>query len=279
MRKLYPLFPIANILATAGGPALDIRGLTRFLDFTFASRNIAGTSPTLTSKLQTSPNAVSGYGFSGTTTPSNNVIQSAGITRQAITWTQSGAKSLYQIQLMLKTNGTIAAGKKVLVDIFANSGGAPTGSSLGQAIIDIDSQVTTAYDLVTGTFLTPVDVADATIYHAQISADYTASDTNMVTVQGGTVASGGNQSTYTPSSWTAVGTVSLLAQFHNLVFTDVSGGGFTQQTTALSTARQTLTFSQENLGAAFVRAHHTIGGTSSPSFYTAVDVVGEARLN
>ena len=268
---------ITNVLATGAiSAALDIRGLSRFIDFILCSKNIAGTAPTLTVKLQSTGVPVNGYGFAGVTTPADNKIQSAGITRQDAAWTQSGATSLHQIQLMLKTNGTIAAGSKVQVDIYADSAGAPTGSSLGTAIIDTDSQITSSYGLVTGLFAIPVDVADATKYHAVATANYTASDTNNVTWQSGTVASGGNQSTYTPSSWTAVFTVSLLVQLLTTVYTDIAGGAFTQQVTALSLARQVITLPAENLGA-FVRAYGTIGGSASPSFYTDIDAVAENR--
>lgn len=262
------------INATGGTASLDIRGLLRFLDVTLLALKTTGTNPTLAAKLQSSPPAVPGYGFSGTTTPGDNLIQSAGITKQDAAWTQSGAGSISSVKLMLKKIGTIAASQTVSVDIFADSAGAPTGSSLGTATIDIDSLITTAYDLVEAKFLTPVDVADATKYHLVATASYTASNSNCVEWQSGTVASGGNQSTFTPSAWTAVGTVSLLVQHMVHVYADVTGGGFTGLTTV--TGRQTLTFPEETLQA-HIRLYCTIGGTSTPAYFVAAEVTAENR--
>lgn len=276
MRNTNNLQPTTAISATGGGQTLDIRGMTRFLDVVHKAKSSAGTNPTLAAKLQSSPPGVLGYNFAGVTTPSDNKVQSAGITKQDMAWTQSGAGSIHRIYLSLKKNGTIASGKLVSVDIFADSAGAPTGSSLGTATIDIDSLITTSYDLVLATFTTPVDVADATVYHAVITANYTASDTNNVTVQGGTVASAGNQSTYTPSSWTAVTTVSLLGQVYTHVYTDVTNGGFTGLTSVVG--RQVLPFAAENLQA-YIRMYYTIGGTSSPVFYASAEAVAENRLS
>lgn len=276
MRKNYSLQPVTAIAATGGGQSLDIRGLTRSLDVTLLALKSAGTNPTLAAKLQSSPPSVLGYSWGGVTTPSDNKIQTTGITKQDAAWTQSGAASISSVRLMLKKNGAIAAGKLVSVDIFADSAGAPTGSSLGTATIDIDSLVTTNYDLVLATFAIPVDVADATVYHLVLSANYTASDTVNVTWQGSTVASGGNQSTLTSVTWTAVPTVSLLLQMNHHVYTDVTSGGFTGLTTV--TGRQTLTFVAENLQA-HIRMYFTIGGTSSPVFYTSAEVSAESRTS
>lgn len=279
MRKAVSLVAVGNILATGALSTLDIRPYTRFADFLLLSKNIAGTSPTLDVKLQSSPPPVKNL-VVGAVGATDNKLKTGATTNNKVgaVFTKSGTNSLATVDLMLKKLGTIAASQTVLVEVYADSAGAPTGSALATATLQIDTDIGTSYDYVRATFTKPVDLTDATVYHIVLTPSYTASSSNCVSWRSLTVASAGNLETFNNTTWTATTTEALELNTEVHVYTDITGGAFTQQVTALSSARQAITLPAETLGA-FVRAYATIGGSASPSFYTTVECITEARLS
>lgn len=269
---------MAAITATGGLADIDIGNFTRTMALGFAAKSSAGTNPTLDLKWQNSAPAVAGYSFSTAGASDNKLKAGASTTvKLGAFWTQSGAKSLKSGLLMLTKIGTITAGKKVTVEVYADTTGAPSGSALASTTIDIDTAITTDYLWVPFTFTTPLDVADATVYHLVLSADYTASASNCVEWRNATVASGGNFETYDATNWTATGTKSFEVILQQYTFTDIAGGTTTQVTTTAS--RQEVAFAADTPVSRIVRPYCTIGGTSTPTFYTVCYVNAENRTS
>lgn len=262
-----------SITATGGGNDLDIAGLTGKARFTLTSLNTAGTSPTLACKLQHSIGATQGVAFLTAGATDNKLREGATTTvKLSQKFTQSGARQIKSVSLMLKKIGTLAAGKLLTLDINTNNAGVPSATSLGtSATVSIDDIVGTSYASATFTFAKPVDVADATIYHFVLSGDYTASGTNCVVWRSLTVASGGGQSTFDDTTWTAVATQDFEVYAYQYNFADVTGGGFAALSTAGTASVQTLELNVNSLRA-IARLYSTIGGTSNPAWTTAAVV-------
>lgn len=280
MRKIINLAAIQAIAATGPLPDLDIGGYKRFASFSQTSLNTAGSSPTLATKLQQADPAVVGYSFTTAGATDNTLKAGASTTvKQGAKFTQSGARSIKSIDLRLKKIGAIAAAQTVSVDIFADSAGAPTGSSLGTAKIDIDSQIGIAYALVRAIFATTIDLADATVYHVVLSASYTASAVNAVSWRSATVGSAGNFETFDgTSTWTATATSSFEILLNQHTYTDITGGAFTGLTTGAGF--QTLDFAIEGSGLKkHIRPYCTIGGTGSPNYYAGVLAALESQTS
>ena len=273
MRKSFVLLPLAKISASANLGDFDTSVLSGFADFELTAKNDAGTNPTLDLKLQHSDPLARGYSYltEGETETKLKTSASTNV-KIAATFTQSGAASIKKVALKLKKIGTLAAGKKVTVEVFDDSTGAP-GNSLGSTTIDIDSEITTSFSTVTATFATPIDVAKATTYHVVLSADYTASSTNCVVVRSRDVASNGTLQTFDGTNWTSDTTEIVEISVEQFVFSDITGAAFTQVT---GYSRQTKTFCAEAIKR-HIRPVATIGGTDSPAFYVGVDVVALAR--
>lgn len=243
--------------------------------FTLHAVNEAGSSPTLDIKLQEGDRSA-GQAYAD---PSSNVADAKlreGATTNvelAAKFTQSGAADIKKVSLMLKTNGTIAAGKKLTVEIHADSSSVPSGTALvTSATVDIDTEVTSSYTKVTFTFATALALSDATDYWIVLTGDYTASATNNVTWKSeSSLTSGGNSASEDGTTWTADADDSRVFDTETIVFTDVSSGAFTQVTDAAA-AFQTLTLSVDGMKQ-HVRPHITITGTSTPAFFAAVTAV------
>jgi hypothetical protein len=263
----------ASFTATGGLPDLNVAEYTRKARFTLFSLNTAGSSPTYAAKLQASAPAALGFNYI-TAGSTDNILKAGASTTVKLdaAFTQSGAASLKTVTVMLKKIGTIAASQTVTVGIYTDSTGAPSATLLGSATIDIDSQVGTSYAPVTATLSTPVDVADATVYHIVLSASYTASASNAVEWRSNTVASGGNQSTYNGSAWSAVSTQSFEVYAWQYAFSDVTGGAFSGLTTGGSI--QTIELNIDDYPAVF-RIYGTIGGTSSPAYDLGASFSGQ----
>jgi len=252
--------------AQDGGHAdIDVSQYTRQAKFLLHAKSDAGTNPTLDVTLQTSPGLARGYhqGVSGTT---DNKLLSASTTANALaaTFTADGDVSIKYVGLMLKKNGTIDAGKKLTLTVKDDDGGDPD-SSLGTATVDIDTEVGTEYGSVVFTFDTPIDLTDEAVYHLELTADYTASETNNVTWRSNTVAEGGNLIQLDDSTWTADDTEDLEVYVDQYEFEDVHE--FTQVETTASMQEHEVSIN--NLGAV-VRAVTKVGGTSVPAYYMSL---------
>jgi len=293
MRKATLVSTLAAVAASAGQGCADLRNIGRICDFLVISQNTAGTNPTMTPKLQSSPPPVAGpfnsaVGatvtslFTGATT--NNKLDTS------FTAPASGALSLYQVQKMLQYIGAFAPGAAtVQLDIFADSAGSPTGSSLGASTpIDIGTGIPTAFNYVTFTWPKPLDLTASTVYHIVMSATYSASAVNCVQERSLTVASGGNQQTFNNTTWTPVATQAEEYNTSFLLFTDFPANfaignpmqAYVQQTGALSISRQVISCPlNSGLVNEFIRLYCTIGGTASPSFNVACECIGDGDYN
>lgn len=269
--------PLQSVLATGGLDDVSVSNYTRTGTFSLLVKNKAGTTPTLDVKLQQAGLPVVGQNYTTAGTTTNKLRAGATTTvKLGAKFTQSGAKSIKYVDLWLKKAGTLAASQTLTLDINTNNSGVPSATSLGtSATVDIDSVVTTSYAWVRFTFAKAVDLADATIYHMVLSGSYTASTSNYVDWNSNTVASLGNSSTFDNTNWTAVATESFNFIAQETTFTDITGGAYTQVTTAAS--HQTKNFELETTVSGLVRPYVTIGGTSSPEFFVAVLCNAEPR--
>lgn len=273
MRNAINLLSVKKITATGGLPDTTVGNYGRFGTIRLKAANDAGTNPTLDIKVQSSDPAVTGYNYlTAGTTETKLKTGASTLVKHALTFTQTGARSIKTASFVMKKIGSIAAGKKVTIEVQSDSAGAPSGSVLGSATIDIDTAVGTAFAYVKATFETPVDVANSTKYHLVVSADYDASSDNCVVLRSATVSSGGTQQTY-GSSWTAVTTQSYEAFVEQCQFTDLAT--FTQVT---GTSNQEANVSMEATDA-ILRAYATIGGTNTPAFYVSLDLIAETRYS
>ena len=219
------VLPLAVRGATYGGPDFD---MSHYLGPAKAilAAEAQGSDITLNVKFQASdPAALGGsYNETGDTDKALNK-ETSGKTKIAVQFTQSGARSIKRVALRLKKTGTIASDKLLTLTIETDSSGAPSGTALGTATI-LANSVGAAYDWYDFVFTAPVDVANSTVYHLVLTSNYTASDTNYISWQGLTVASGGNAEDFT--AWADIATLSLLYRVFQYNFADVSGAAFTE---------------------------------------------------
>lgn len=219
------VLPLAVRGATYGGPDFD---MSHYLGPAKAilAAEAQGSDVTLNVKFQASdPAALGGsYNETGDTDKALNK-ETSGKTKIAVQFTQSGARSIKRVALRLKKTGTIASDKLLTLTIETDSSGAPSGTALGTATI-LANSVGATYDWYDFVFTAPVDVANSTVYHLVLTSNYTASDTNYISWQGLTVASGGNAEDYT--SWTDITTLNLLYRIFQYNFADIPGAAFTE---------------------------------------------------
>jgi len=219
------VLPLAVRAATYKGPEFD---MSHYLGPAKAilAAEAQGSGVTLNVKFQASDPAALGsnYNETGDTDKPLNKVTS-GKTKVAVQFTQSGARSVKRVALKLKKAGTIASDKILTLTIETDSSGAPSGTALGTATI-LANSVGAAYDWYDFVFTAPVDVANSTVYHLVLTSNYTASDSNYISWQGLTVASGGNAEDYT--AWADIATLSLLYRVFQYNFADVSGAAFTE---------------------------------------------------
>lgn len=219
------VLPLAVRSATYTGPDFD---MSHYLGHAKAilAAEAQGSGITLNVKFQASdPAALGGnYNEKGDTDKALNK-ETSGKTKIAVQFTQSGARSIKRVALRLKKTGTIASDKLLTLTIETDSSGKPSDTALGTATILANSVGATDdwYDFV---FTAPVDVANSTVYHLVLTSNYTASDTNYISWQGLTVASGGNAEDYTP--WADITTLSLLYRIFQYNFADIPGAAFTE---------------------------------------------------
>lgn len=151
----------------------------------------------------------------------------------AASFTNAGvARSVKKVGLCLKQDGTIAAGKKLTVGIYADSTGDPgsiVGAAAGTVLV---SDVPVEFGIVEFTFATPVELAADTLYHIVLEGDYDVSSTNYVAWRSLTGASGGNENIY-DSAWGGnVATETLEFYIEGYAFADVSGKTMTAMVAA-----------------------------------------------
>jgi hypothetical protein len=282
MRQLFAgnslglLFKPAVRTASAGGPDCDL-GLVA--DEVMAILNCAaasvGTNPTADVKLQSStPPAVGNLNNPGTGTvdiPLRNGTDDN--IKLAYAWTQSGARQIKNVYLMLKRVGTIAPGKTVKVGIFTDNAGDPSVTQVGaySASVAADA-LSTTYAWVKFTFDTPIDVAGATKYWIQLEGDYDVSAVNQVAWRVRTVATGGLLDIFDATWGGAVTTQKAAVYIEQYDFQDVPAGVFAQVTSA-SDSLQSLIVDSDQIGR-FLRAYFAIGGSSNPSFTFGASVLG-----
>jgi len=266
----------ASITATGGGVDVDASGLTGEARLSLLALNTAGTNPTLAVKLQGSaPWAV---GAVYTTTGTNDIVLRNNTNdniRLAAKWTQSGARQIKRVGLMLKKNGTITSGKIVTLELQTNSTADPSGTAVGASVSVQTDAIGTAYDWVVFEFPKPIDVADSTVYWLVLTGDYDVSSTNNITWRTTTVASGGNANVY-DSAWSAVATNSREFYLHEYNFADVSGATYSTLSTAGNATVQTLSRYAPSLPPV-LRLYFTVGGTSNPAFTVGAVLNAERR--
>jgi len=224
------VLPLAVRGATYTGPDFD---MSHYLGHAKAilAAEAQGSGITLNVKFQASDPAALGGNYNETgdaaaqTDKALNKVTS-GKTKIAVQFTQSGARSIKRVALRLKKTDTIASDKLLTLTIETDSSGAPSGTALGTATI-LANSVGAKYDWYDFVFTAPVDVANSTVYHLVLTSNYTASDTNYISWQGLTVASGGNAEDFTPS-WTDITTLNLLYRIFQYNFADIPGAAFTE---------------------------------------------------
>ncbi len=278
--KILSLFDLQQVTATGGGPELDLSGYAKNVKFAFAGVNTAGSTPTLAAKLQASAGLARGLEQSTAGSTDNKLKTGASTAvNLGLKFTQSGARSVKRVALQLKKIGTLASGKKLTLTIQTDSTGAPSGTAVTNGTsntVDIDTAVGTSYGWVVFTFAKPVDLADATVYHLCLSADYTASSSNCVEWRSLTVASGGTFETWNGTdTWTPTTTESLEAYVDQYNFADVTSGAFTGLTTAATKAPEEKNLDLRTIGNPILRLYNTIGGTSNPAYYAGCTLVAQ----
>lgn len=219
-----------------------------------------GSGITATVKLQSSPDLAIGTIYQPATAGANNIALRHGAAdnvKLAAKFTQSGARSIKEIVLPLRSIGTISSGD-IWLTIEGDSSG-PNGSAAGTSVKVAASTVGTTYAGVKFTFTTPVELTDTTVYHIVLQGDYTASASNQIQWRTATVASGGNSFVY-DSSWVAVATNSHEYNSYQYAFTDVSGAAFTAVANVASL--QQLRVNLSEIGGT-VRAVNTVAGGSA----------------
>lgn len=266
MSLINIMLPV-EVTATGPQQPVDISAASRVLDFILSSKSNNGSSPTLTTKLQSS--AAPAVGASYTTVGAGEIVLRNGSNdniKLGAKFTQSGAKTLAHALLRLKRNGALASGTLTL-ELYADSSG-PTGSALASATLDLSKVSTSDYENYLFTFAATYELVNSTVYWLVLTGDYTESATDNITWrQKASVGGAAGNSSIFDSSWTADTDKSFEFEVWQYDFADVSGGGFTQVATTGSL--QVISKWAEDF-APWVRAYNTIGGTSTPKFHTSV---------
>ena len=265
---IVSLLPHQAISASGTGPDIDASNAILSGQAALTTLNTTGTAPTLDVKAQHSAPRTLDYSYQTAGSTDNKVKAGASTTVQvANVFTKSGAGSIKEAVLQLKKIGTIAASQTLTLSVYSDSTGSP-GSLLGASdTVAIDTAVGVGYAPVAFNFSTPVDLADATVYHLVLSGSYTASSSNCVCWRSKTVASGGTLITWNGSdTWTATTTEILECYTKVLSFSDISGFAFTEATTGA--ALSTVSFVAPSV-LKHLRLKWTIGGTVGPAYYAS----------
>jgi hypothetical protein len=233
-----------------------------------------GSGVTNTVKIQASDLAA-GAAYSSAAGADLDLLKSTGSkTKLGVKFTQSGARQIKSVTLLLKKTGTIASDKVLTVTIQGHSSTVPDGTPIGTAGTVLANTIDTAYQPVKFTFDTPVTVADSTVYWICIEGNYSASDSNFISWSTETVVSGGTAATYAPSSWTALTTSKPQFTSQQYNFTDVTGGAFSAVGNTAETA--TLALNLDAVGSG-IRAVSTVAGGSSTGALSLILLASEPQ--
>jgi hypothetical protein len=279
-----------DITATGSGQDLSVQGFSGFGSINFQAYNKAGTSPTLTVVLQHSLPVANFVSQNPSGTLAGLAINGSASTNhaQAVGLLTTAAVTVKSVTVPLQQNSSVSQTATITCTLYADSSG-PTGSALATSQTVLVSAIPTAYGNVTFTFTTPYDLSASTQYWFVFTASYSASTTAMVNIWSATVASGGNVSTETTSTWAnnallmtplQVGTYSFSTfQTYQIAtpggaraLTNLSLGSFTTGTFGPGCEVATPFYPQDTLGV--IRALFTLGGTSSPEYLISASVAG-----
>lgn len=277
--------PPASITATGNGPDAVVAGLKGLARAILEALNTAGTAPTLAIQLQgtkTPPQVgLSQQGAASTTVGLK--LASTNVNLSTIYTTGATATSLKSVWYYLGTTGSPSGSATITCAVQSDSTGSPSGTVLATAGTVLVSSIAAGGGWVEFVFATPLDLAASTAYHLVLSASYTASGSNYVTVAVTTVASGGTFETDTSGTWTEVTTQSALVFTQEYpAFTNFTGGpqsgAFTSLSGANQSAVETVDFNGPDLPYA-MRASYTIGGSSSPAYTLAIAISGTPAVS
>jgi hypothetical protein len=260
------LLPGSIADANENGQAdIDLSSLKGTAAFVLTAKSIAGTTPTAAVKLQSSPPPATGAAMR-TGTTAGVVLRSGTDTAiklgASFTTPAAYVPTVKAVMLPLKKHATLLAGT-LTVTISTDSSG--PSAVLATGTLDA-ANLTASFTGQTVTFAKGAQLAASTKYWVTLEGDYTVDATANVTWLTTTVSSGGNGSIF-GTGWVASGTNNLNFQTSDLVFTDVTGGGFTTVTTTGSL--QQLTIPIQNFGSHF-RAFATITGTNTPEYIIGI---------
>lgn len=245
--------------ATNYGNDINIRDFDGIAMVVLAA-DAQGSGITNTVKLQTSPELVTGGSY--TTAGANDIPLLNGTddnVKLAAKFTQSGARTVKQIGLVLKRLGTIAADKTLTLTIEADTAGAPSGTPLATATTIDPTTIGDSYSTVVFDFATPLNVTDTTVYWVVLTGNYDVSAENQIQWRTNTVGSGGNASVY-DTSWAAVATNSREFRVLQYNFADITGAAFTAVGNATSLQSKRIDI---NSCGPVVRTVSTIAGGSA----------------
>jgi hypothetical protein len=269
----FPAHAIETVLLTGsiadanenGQADADLSALKGTVAFVMTAKSIVGTSPTAAIKLQSSPPPVAGAAMrTGTTagvalrTATNTAIKLGA----SFTTPAAYVPTVKAVMLPLKKHADLTAGT-LTVTISTDSSG--PSAVLATGTLDA-ANLTASFTGQTVTFAKGAQLAASTKYWVTLEGDYTVDATANVTWLTTTVASSGNASIF-GTGWVASATNNLNFQTSDLVFTDVTGGGFASLTTVGSI--QELTIPIQNFGSHF-RAFATIGGSNTPEYIVGI---------
>ncbi|HET7238382.1 MAG TPA: hypothetical protein VFI76_05110 [Terrimicrobiaceae bacterium] len=257
---LQNLLPVVSRTASAKGAIFDVGRMAGPAYIILGSAAGSGGTTTLAVSLENSAPAAATASFTTIGTGDTELKTSAsGNTEIAAKWTQSGARTLRSVVIPIKTNGSPSGAATLACKIYADSSGVPTGAALATSDNVLVSSVDDAYESITFTFSTPLDLSDATVYHLALTASYTASEDDNVMWRTGTVGSGGNASTKDATTWSAVATNNREFIANGNSWAAVSGSTFTTASGAAS--KQMLTVQADALNEIRVSATQGAGST------------------
>lgn len=236
------------------------------------SKSSAGSSPTLAAKMQKSDpltlthSKVYASGDTEIDQKSNN--DTATNVRVAAKFTvATGGKTVSKIYLPLKKVG--APTGDITVVIKGDTTGDPNATVYATFPVVAAASLTTSYVETGFTLATPVDLAAGT-YWIELTSAVTPSTSVYIAWKALDVDSLGNANLY-DTGYTPTATVDLLFRLYAYQFTDVTSGGFTGLTTVGSV--QSVDVDWQTLSV--IRPYFTVGGTSTPAFYTGIVGVAE----
>lgn len=278
MDVLLAVIPAAHV-ASLVGRVIDATNFRKVI-FQQQCGVVTGTNPTWDGKIQAAPPPSEMSEIQELTVgATENTLRDGAASNLELAaefTVGAGAQTVYQVKMMLKKIGTIAAGKFVTLAIQGDSSG-PDGTAVQTATpISTDDLPTSGYEFVTFTFMDPVELTAATKYHVVLGGDYATSAVNAVNWRSFTVASGGNF-WYYDSSWNATATEDAEILGIELIFADISGATFTQ-ITASNPDPEEVAVDRKTVEP-WLRYKGTIGGTVTPTFnLSSVAVGGEKKV-